>query len=388
MNYLRRIAAIAVAALSFISFDASAVIDANAPVVKLRYDNPSIPDDGCTEGGVAINNCFTGIGALNTWIRDTRMPTTAKPLLVEIGPGSYAGKFNCTDLSGITLRGSGRDNTVFKGGMYLENCDMLSVSSLQINGSYYIIEWSGTGRSTWTDVEVIGSGIGWYDDSPTCTRPGTAHYWYASRFEVHPYLTQAATYVANCGEHWFQGSELTATHAALPGVPYPSAGTGNVIRASNSEVHVYGSVIRMLAPSVYQGTITSTVAVWAMDSGAEIHIHGTGIDVLSDVAIPVTVLQSTGGMIHADVSAYNLKSAAGGSVTRIYNQGGHVHAPYQWQHIPDPAVIPSYASTNGADTTNVTAGTSDGHPHVSVYSSTCPSNARWYDQVDKVCRSQ
>ena len=80
-------------------------------------------------------------------------------------------------------------------------------------------------------------------------------------------------------------------------------------------------------------------------------------------------------------------------MTRISNNGGHVHAPYLWQHVPDTDDNPStvdtnFASVNGADQTTMTVGPSDGHPHTAVYSSSCPFNARWYDQVDKVCRGQ
>jgi hypothetical protein len=122
--------------------------------------------------------------------------------------------------------------------------------------------------------------------------------------------------------------------------------------------------------------------------GGTVHIHGTGIDVISDAPNAITVLRADPtGTIHANSSAYNLSAVSGSTVTRI-GGSGHIHAPYLWEHVPDAIEIPNFQSANGADQTTVTVGTSDGHPHTAVYSSTCPTTARWYDQVDKVCRSQ
>lgn len=130
---------------------------------------------------------------------------------------------------------------------------------------------------------------------------------------------------------------------------------------------------------------TSLSAVTAT-SGGMVHIHGTGIDAISSASNNIKVLTAgVGSMIHANASSYNLSTPTG-SVTRINNTGGHIHAPYLWEHIPDPTTAPNFASQNGADTTTVTTGTSDGQPHMAVYSASCPSGTKWYDQVDKVCR--
>jgi hypothetical protein len=63
-----------------------------------------------------------------------------------------------------------------------------------------------------------------------------------------------------------------------------------------------------------------------------------------------------------------------------------------WGGVPDtdgdPATVDTnFFSTNGADQATVFSGTSDGFPHPAVYSDSCPGSARWYDTVDKVCRS-
>lgn len=97
----------------------------------------------------------------------------------------------------------------------------------------------------------------------------------------------------------------------------------------------------------------------------------------------VVLSAATGGTIHANGSSYNL-STVGGTVTRVVNNGGHIHAPYLWEHIPDPATVPNFTSVTGADMTTVTTGTSDGQPHLLIYSTNCAS--KWYDSVDKACR--
>ena len=143
-------------------------------------------------------------------------------------------------------------------------------------------------------------------------------------------------------------------------------------------MHVYGSVIRSLSGS----GITTSSAVAASASGTgKLHIHGTGIDVISTAANNIVALSaSTGGEIHANVSSYNLTTGNGGTVTRISNTGGHVHAPYLWQEHPTP---PSIISQDGADTAVVTS-TTGGTPRFVIYSTACPS--KWFDVGSNACR--
>ena len=101
----------------------------------------------------------------------------------------------------------------------------------------------------------------------------------------------------------------------------------------------------------------------------------------------VHVLQaSTGGIVQVEASSYRLATVAPAAVRRISADGGYVYAPYRWAALPNPGVIPGYTSQPGADTRAITNGTSDGHPHDSIYAPTCPAATSWYDPVDKVCR--
>ncbi len=395
MNRFRRFAAIALAALGFTSFNVSAAIDPAASVVLLRAS--------CNDGsGGTLNNCFTDMDAVTDWITNTRMPNSSIPLVVEIGPGNFSSVLlSCSSpFTGfITYRGTGRRNTTI--GTYsdwgpysveLRDCTSMTFQNMTIgpfSGGFGGIDWVGTGTSLWQDIEMFTNNYGWNDGVTTCPTSGVrgAHYWIGSRIVSNNSGNAIGAYESTCAEDWFIGSEVTIN-------TNKTGAKANALRSNgpHSEIHFYGGVIRVLLTG--PASTSQDIAAAAAINNGTIHIHGTGIDVLSDLAKPVVALKaSTGGMIHANASAYNLRTGVGGTVTRVNNVDGlgHIHAPYLWEHIPDTDGNPStvdtnFASANGADQTTVTA--SDGHKHTAVYDSTCPSNARWYDQVDKICVGQ
>jgi hypothetical protein len=96
-------------------------------------------------------------------------------------------------------------------------------------------------------------------------------------------------------------------------------------------------------------------------------------------------------MIHADVSAYNLKTS--GSVTRISNLGGSVKAPYRWAQDNQP---PSVISDNGADMAvetncdDTSCHDQDTGPetHLLIYNDNCQvgNHGPWFDVVTGRCR--
>jgi hypothetical protein len=369
----------AVVALFCFAFSngASAVVDANAPVVKLRTT--------CKEGAITLDNCFTSMGALMGWI-GTRLPTASNPLSVEIGPGQFDG-FNLNGVGDISFRGAGPDKTtigrVNQAAINIANSNRLNFQDLKVTGGFPApVYWQGGGSSTWTNVHLAGSLYAWTETNCNATTGRAKHYWFNSRF-----TSSGKGYLAACSENWFFGSEIAVEGPGLGGVKgllvfgQPSFGI-------SPEAHLYGSTIRV-KPS--PGTSFSTptggsecsgvVAVCAGLNG-NVHIHGTGIDVIgNDMPNDVAALVAgDGGEIHANQSAFNMSTAAGGKVIRILNAGGHIHAPYLWEHIPASPL----GSITGADITTVTTGTSDGHPHLVIYDTSCAS--KWYDTVDKVCR--
>ena len=362
-----------IACMLFAAFPAHAVIDADAAVVKLRTS--------CAEAGVILNNCFTDLPSLNAWIWNTRnpAPSATSALLVEIGPGSFTGTFGCNNKGYVTLRGAGMGKSIIQNGsspVSTTNCVNLSFSHLTLRNTGTLFGVRNLGGSTvWDNVEIDGLGYAWFDSPSACggTGGGGTHYWFSSRITARTSGNSTTAYFNACDVSWFFGSEITAIG---------SNGQVSPIVAVGGEVHVYGSVIRAISNT---GAVTSSfVAVQATgESGtpAKIHIHGTGIDVISPAANNIVALAaSNGGEIHANQSSYNLSTGAGGTVTRISNSGGHIHAPYLWEQHPNP---PAITSVTGADTAIIT-GTSDGHPHLVIYDSNCAS--KWFDSTLNTCR--
>jgi hypothetical protein len=353
-------------------------IDANADVVQLRMS--------CQEAGAPLNNCFTDLASLNGW-QSARATSETNPLLVKIGPGSFDGTYNCTGKSNIAIKGAGKGVTIlnptsgFSAGMRFVNCTNISVSDMTIKGTYGAVQWDGSGISAWDDVEVLGLGRGWYETNSTCDQAQTKHYWTGSRIEAIPHFTLVNPYDARCGEHWFFGSEITANGIDSSGMPNVIAGVPGSVwaisAAGTAEMHVYGSVLRALVKIA--GYDSNPISAARVSDQGEIHIHGTGIDVLSDVSRPIEVLQAVSGMIHANEAAYNLRTGEGATITRIKNIGGHVHAPYMWAPHDTP---PNIISVDGSDIAVVTS-TAGGHPELTVYDSSCPG--QWYNIATQSC---
>lgn len=399
MNPFHRFAAAVFAVLSFFSFNAFADPDPAASVVLLRTS--------CNDGADGtLNNCFTDMDSVTSWIENTRKPNATTPLAVEIGPGAFSSitlECSSTFTGFTTFRGAGQSNTTIGTfsemtaySVHLGDCTSMVFKDMTIGPTSAAlggIDWRGTGTSIWENIVMITGGYGWNDQTANCPTSGNrgAHYWLSSRL-VSTGLSSSGvtrTYESRCAEDWFIGSEVTVNKTQGGGQAYALHAIG-----SRSEIHFYGGVLRVLLSGT---TPTQNIAAASAVDGGQIHIHGTGIDVLTTLAKSISALRTSGdgSMIHANASAYNLRTGSGGSVTRINNTDGkgHIHAPYLWEHIPDTDGNPStvdtnFTSANGADQTTVTVGTSDGHPHTAVYSSTCPSNLRWYDQVDKICRGQ
>jgi hypothetical protein len=334
-----------------------------------------------------LQNCATTMEEIVPWISNTRIPTATKRLTVDIGPGQF-GTFSCTNGGYTTLRGAGRTNTTIGGpnafnAIAVSNCTDLDFESLKVTkktGTFNTIVWQGGGKSTWSDVDVIGSSYAWVDmdgsgSATTCTPQGrSVHYWFNSRIVTSTDVGLTKGYVSQCSESWFFGSEITAN------VTSGSLAFALGVHNNLSEAHVYGSVIRIVAAP---GVVSGMTAAFATN-GAKLHIHGTGIDAIGYGASPVTALSaSNNAEVHADVSAYNLSTGEGGTVTRIAKDASpdaHIHAPYQWQHIPGFPLV----SVTGADVTTETVGADI---NMLVYNSQCTgSGGPWYNVALRACR--
>lgn len=271
------------------------------------------------------------------------------------------------------------------------DCINFNVQDLTVKGGLFGIQWIGGGSSRWTNVSVIASwrGYAWTEScAGTNSSNRAVHYWFNSRLS-----SKLKTYIVFCSENWFFGSEILAIGTSFfgQGIPFIVAAQDT---AAKPEVHVYGSVIRAIAPPggsfptpFGSGINVAGIIALAAGRNADVHVHGTGIDVIGN-ELPNSIAALVawdGGKIHANEAAYNLDpGTGGGTVTRIIkdtNPATHVHAPYLW---PEHTTPPNITSVTGADMAVVTSGTSDGQPHLVIYSRTCAS--KWYDTVDKLCR--
>ncbi len=356
------------------------------------------------------DNCFTNLLSLQNWINNTRnpKPSSSNPLLVEIGPGVFQGTYECINEGYVTLRGAGMKNTILENSqagrpvITTDNCFNLTFSDLTIRngyGSLYATRNNG-GSTTWDNIEINAEGYGWVDDETyNCNYAKGTHYWFNSRIiaSTNPNYKTARAYYSACDESWIFGSEITA-FGTLPNSIVPNASItaqDSTSDGRSGEVHVYGSVIRSIAK---ENAINNPIYAVRAQVNAEIHIHGTGIDVISDENNNITALYTNGsGMIHAHESSYVLKTN-GGIKTRIQADGGNINAPFDWGPRTEPPLI---ISQTGADTYIETDCLKDlkcswtpdhqhRYSHFMIYREECTGTSAnegpWYDTVTKECR--
>ncbi len=347
---------------------ANAAVDNNAEQVLLSKS--------CSENGVALNNCFTDLPTLDTWVWGTRNPTAASPLLVNIGPGTFQGRFTCNGSGYVSLQGAGMGTSIIENDstpILVSRCVNMAFSDMTIRntGNLFGVEWRNGGNSIWTNVHLDMIGYAWYESTGTgCgSRAPGEHHWFNSRITARSAAGSSTAYYAPCDVSWFYGSEIVA-------IANINSGGVRTITAPGGEVHVYGSVIRALSNA---GVTTSEIKAVYASSGGEIHVHGTGIDLISAEANDVIALQAdAGSLIHAEQSAFVLQTA-GGTAIRVRNNGGTIKASYLWE---EGATPPNIVSSNGADMA-VATNTPDGQPHLVIYSSACTS--KWFDTVTGAC---
>lgn len=366
------------------------IFSCNSQAVS-TLNNPSTTDTvhlktDCT----GVNDCAETLVELIPWIWNVRNPTINSPLVVKIGPGNFhsfsssinGGSF-CKDSGYVTFIGSGKENTVIKNssslsGIDIRNCESLVFQDLTFDfkDTIYGIFWSGDGSSHYTNVQLLGGGAAWYDTG--CSGTGTSvHYFISSQIKATGKLFSPTTaYLARCSETWFIGSEITTESNGAPVSTISALSDGSI----SSEIHIYGSSLRAeSADNINLTTGKRLIAVTAT-TGADVHIHGTGIDVISKEANDITALVANGGTIHANQSAYVLKTATGGVKTRLENNGGVIMAPYVWGNHTNTTGI---TTIHGADI-SVSTDNTDGQPHMLIYSTNCTS--KWFDSTANQCR--
>lgn len=385
---------------------AQAVNDApaDADTVTLRVS--------CTEGTVEIQNCFNSMAAVDTWLRTVRMNS---PTLVNIGPGTF-GQLKCSSRN-VTLRGSGRDRTFLGAGQGLTSvgidistgCSNLNVQDMTVGGnnSVYGVRISNLGATTsWTNVNVIGKAYAWVEhgagNGSTCTDSNKKgkHLWFSSTITAMGLggggEGSARAYTAICAQSWFWGSEITAI---ANGVADAFA-----LEAHNAEIHLYGSNARLLLASGTEASLDGrTHYLMAAQNGSEVHIHGTGLDVIHDgTGIADMLYADSTSHFHATASGFNIHVSGAGNVKRLAGSG-RIEAPYTWgENTAAPLSstqngVGTLISRNGADRYTETDCQPNGNcssggtfPHDMVYLASCTGTAAnqgpWYDMTTKACR--
>ncbi len=356
-----------------------AAIAPDADVAYLRKD--------CSEDGVAIPNCVTTAKEIMDWLI-VRQPTAASPATVEIGPGQFSPGFSCNGVSNFSLKGSGRGKTIIGRSGQLafqaRNCFNVNVQHLTITGGFPApVYWLESGSSNWLDVELRGALYGWSETACVGLTQRPVHRWFSSTIHA----TGKVAYNASCSENWFYGSEIIVEgNGAVGGIR--GITTHGVDGGPAPETHVYGSVIRVLpAPGASfntpsgSGDASGMVAVTA-GLNAEVHVHGTGIDVIgNDVPNDIAALAvADGGTIHAAQSAFVMDTPMPGKIYRIKNDGGTVKAPFLWE---SSVLLKNLISESGADRTTEVI---DGLPHPMVYTPACTTNGPWLDTLTGQCR--
>ena len=203
--------------------------DSTASVVFLR--DPS--NGGCNVAGGTMENCFESMSALSNlstgWIWSTRNPTSASPLIVDIGPGEF-GTFACSGDGYVSLRGAGREHTILRAAgstgdaVSVQNCDNLSFMDIGFSGGRFGVHWVGRGSASWTNVDMTSTGEAgdsypWSDECDSEVQEKSLHYIHGSR------LRNAATasnfnygFSTTCAESWIIGSEILVTIDAATGL--------------------------------------------------------------------------------------------------------------------------------------------------------------------------
>jgi hypothetical protein len=393
-----------------------AVIDSTAPVVSLR--------NTCQNGGTTLNNCFTSMPPLLTWIYGTRVPTATSPLLVDVGPGTFGG-FHCGIGGHITVRGSGRNNTILAssnvgttepnmGGLGGTGfgCVNLVFQDLTFDSSKpggqppfansAAFAWFGAGNATWVNVALLGQDYGWWDIRYS-SAASSQHYWLNSIITASPNASapqNSAAFKTYGATHRIFGSEINLFANSNIAGAMSLGGEAGIA----GEVQMYASPIRAKAAPNASLSKLRGVEVGANQT---FHMHGSTIGVnaeaASSSAVDVEGIGSAvaiigGGFynattLHVIDVAYALKPKGAGISTRLWAASNHgIEAPFWWgSGLTPPTLAPD--GLDGADIfveTDCSIYSCQGtgiEPHLLIYTSKCTgTGGPWFDTTVKTCR--
>ncbi len=290
------------------------------------------------------------------WVWNTRNPTSATPLIVDVGPGKYT-DFNCQSNGYVTIRGSGRENTVISNSAPTNNtgaavkvnsCNQLAFQDLTINSDDYGIQWWNGGSSTYTNVRVAGGRFGWWDYAPTGGK--STHYWFSSKVESPGNFGEAAALFNYGAEHWFYGGEITF----IPNMLGNRSGAVVLGNTGNNtpDMHIFGTAIRAVAPA---GTALGSPLAAVLVQNGTFHMHGGIINVDASAASDANlnayaIFNETVGpqrAVHTNETAFLVKAKGTGLARRIAGSSGNTGSPYLWPAGANPP--PAISRKSGSD---------------------------------------
>lgn len=358
-----------------------------------------------------LANCATTVTELLAWTWNTRQPSATSPLLIAVGPGAFQTQdptfcdATTAPRGHVTVRGSGRDNTVFfsisrPAGAVITviGCSELSFQDLTIRGKTgeadWGVEWSYGGNSNWTNVQIEAPGFAWYDSGDGSCAPGLGgrHNWFSSTLKTTgglPFSSNFAdgiiAYHSLCGDAWLWGSEVLNNSSASN-----RPRTGIKVVGSGAQAHLYGSNVRVSSLISSSYGFTGLFAA----SGGMIHIHGGEVSTRAEgsgnQSVIGAIATGTGSLVHGHETSWGLLASGTGSATRLSSTGGgKVESSFTWTPATQP---PAIISTNGADsfieTDCASAGCQSGgtETHLHIYNSSCTTAGPWFDVVTGRCR--
>jgi hypothetical protein len=361
----------------------------------------------CTQsfvGGTQLDpeNCFETMASLQSWIQGRG--TSAQPLVVDIGPGTF-GPYACTNqTTGITFRGVGSERTIIqemstninKHAVSLSNCSEVEFQHLKIEGRHKAVGWGGPGTSRWFGVEVVGRDYVWseYDGIfGTCGQSGgptpSLHWSWDSRWIRVPHLPgdhvgSGYDWVATCSKNLFYGSEILSD-------------TNGFVIAFGGDIRLYGSVIRVTAASGASGEVSGIISGSSSAPGGTTHMHGTivvadGSPGTNVNAIGIRTFE--GSVIHSLDTSFKIVAKGSGYAARLESFGGMVEAPSLLApsaDVPEAGGTGGYSSLHGQDLYVETDCASDGdcddagtQTHLMVFNEACPDS--WFNTTTRACR--
>ena len=299
----------------------------------------------CAATNPDLKNCADNMVEMLGWVWGTRNPSSTSPLMIDIGPGEYA-DFNCRSGGYVTIRGSGRENTVINnsaptinGGaaVLVNSCTKLAFQDLTINGDDFGIQWWNGGSSTYTNVRVAGGRFGWWDYAPFGGK--SLHYWFSSKVESSGDFNEAAALFNYGAEHWFYGGEITFIANNLGGRSgaVVLGNTGN----NTPDVHIFGTAVRAIAPP---GVALGLPLIGVLVQKGAFHMHGGIINVNASAAADTSLdafaisNMAIGSQraVHTNETAFLVNAKGAGSAKRIAGRPGNVGSPYLWSAGANP----------------------------------------------------